>query len=73
METASPCGYAPTVGACSREEEEDMVEVHFYSPTVANLLYQDLSSYNWNTIINAIDNKSNTLDAIYADFIKVVK
>ena len=24
METASPCGYAPTVGACSKEEESDL-------------------------------------------------
>ena len=48
-----------------------MIEVHFYSPTVANLLCQALSSYNWNTIINAIDNKSNTLDAIYADLLKL--
>ena len=43
-----------------------MVEVHLYSLTVANLLCQAVSSYNGNAIINAVDNKSDTLDVIYA-------
>ena len=34
---------------------------------------QARSSYNWNAIFNAIDNKTDTLDIIYTHFINVVK
>ena len=30
-------------------------------------------NYNWSAIVNAIDAQSDTIDAIYEDFVKIIK
>ena len=43
------------------------VQIRDYTPFSCGLLRQSLAIYNWNGIIVAIDNKSDSLDAIYDD------
>ena len=49
------------------------IDVRVYSPVVGNLLCQSLCNYNWIAIVNAIDAQSDTINAIYDDFVKIVK
>ena len=38
METASPCGNAPTVGACSKEEEEETRQIYSTPADTSNVV-----------------------------------
>ena len=49
------------------------IDVRVYSPVVGKLLCQSLCNYNWSAIVNAIDAQSDTINAIYDDFVKIVK
>ena len=50
-----------------------VVQLWDYTPAARCLLLQSLSNYNWNGINDAIECKSDSIDAIYNDFINIVK
>ena len=45
----------------------------YYTPVVCCYLRQALAKYNWSGITAAIDCENDDIDAIYDDFIKVIK
>ena len=49
------------------------VQIRDYTPFSCGLLRQSIAIYNWNGLIAAIANKSDSLDAIYDDFVRIVK
>ena len=49
------------------------IDVRVYSPVVGILLCQSICNYNWIAIVNAIDAQSDTIHAIYNDFVEIVK
>ena len=48
------------------------VGVRLDNPTAASLLNQAFCNYNWNSVINLIDANSDSIDAIYNDFVRTV-
>ena len=50
-----------------------MIEICNYTPLTSCLLRQELANYNWSSLIAAIDNKTDSIDDIYDDFVHIVK
>ena len=48
------------------------VGVRLYNLTAARLLNQAFYNYNWNSVINPIDANSDSIDAVYNDFVRTV-
>ena len=49
------------------------IDVRVYSPVVGNLLYQSFCTHNCSAVVNTTDAQSDTIDAIYDDFVKIVR
>ena len=55
------------------DRSDKSVQIPTNTPLTANLLQQSFARYNWGGIITAIDNKTDTIDNIYNDFVRIVK